>query len=142
MSDISVSTVNCDDFCNSLGYLIAIQAMDSNTQNKMHRLSAILAYMHAILDANQRLDVPLDKRGTTYRSIFKNYRERWIKVLKVYNNTTDEWKDSLGEIESIFQSVCAIALREGLAKNIYREIHNIKYDQTCEFDNTPIDGDL
>lgn len=142
MTDISVSTVNCDDFCNTLGYLLAIQAMDSNTQTKMHRLSSIIAYMKSILDVNQRLDVPLDKKGITYRAIFKNYTTRWKKALKVYNNTTEEWKDSLAEVEDIFQAICAIALREGLAKNIYKEIHNIKYDQICEFDNTPIDGDL
>jgi hypothetical protein len=142
MSDISVSTVNCDDFCNTLGYLIAIQSMDSNTNNKMHRIASIIAIMRSILDANERLDVSLDKRGTTYRKIFKNYSARWKKALQVYSNNTDEWKDTLAEIEDIYQAICAIALREGLAKNIYKEIHNIKFDQTCEFDNTPIEGDL
>jgi hypothetical protein len=142
MSDIVVQDVNCDDFCNALGYLIAIQAMDSNTQAKMHRISAMLSYMHSIISIKGSLDVPLNKSGVTYRQLFDNHRNRWKKLLTVYSNNTDEWKDSLGEIESIFQSICEIALREGLAKNIYREIHNIKYDQTCEFDNTPIEGDL
>ena len=142
MTDIGVSTVNCDDFCNVLGYLIALQSMDSNTNNKLHRVKSMIAIMRSILDVNNRLDVPLDKRGTTYRQVFVSYSKRWEKALKVYSNNTDEWKDTLAEIEDIYQSLCAITLREGLAKNIYREIHNIKFDQTCEFDNTPIESDL
>jgi len=141
MSDIVPKTIEGQDLANQLGYLVAYRQLTDNEKTKIYLTAEILSTIVTLVDINGHLYKHLDKTGTTYDDVFKQYHRDIADAIHIFSMKTDDWKDSLISANTIFQALIRIMMKEGLGVSIYRHVHEVQADLRSRPDVDSYEGD-
>lgn len=108
--------VNIEDMKESLAQIVASYTYIADNLGYLKETDVVMRFTLSMLDAQNKLDIPLDKKGTTYRKLFKQLRRKWAAALKLWSAKSGEWRESWVACTDVLDTVLRIATKEGLLK--------------------------
>lgn len=105
---------NLKDMKDSLGMIISSYTYIADNLGYLKETDVVMRFVIAMLDAQGKLDIVLDKKGNTYRKIFKNLRKKWAYSIHLWNANSGEWRDSWVACAEVLDVVIRIAVKEEL----------------------------
>jgi hypothetical protein len=98
----------------ALGTIIARYTYDIKPESVLMETDIIIRFEVAMLDAQGKLDLPADKEGNTYRTLFKRFRLEWMKAMEMWSPLTGSWKDATNICTGLLDNLMRIAVKEEL----------------------------